>query len=64
MVDKFCYLERLDPKIANFFLHLANLLQRRLQAGETAAEALYDRIMSTLIAMRQTGRPRKRRSRK
>ena len=64
LIDKFCYFERPDQKIANFFLHLANLLQRRLQAGETAAEALYDRIMSTLIAMRQTGRPRKRRSRK
>jgi hypothetical protein len=64
LIDKFCYFERPDPKIANFFLHLANLLQRRFQAGETAAEALIDHIMSTVIAMRQTGRPRKRRSRK
>ena len=63
LVDKLCNLDRFDPKVANVFLHLANLLQRRLQAGETEAEALYDHIMSTLISLRQTGRPKKRRPR-
>jgi hypothetical protein len=32
--------ERLVPPATNFLLHLANLLQRRLRAGETAAEPL------------------------
>ncbi len=65
LVDKLYRLDRMDPKVANVFLHLANLLQRRLQAGETAAEALYDQIMTIIISLRKTGRPPKgRRSRR
>ena len=64
VIDRFCHLEQLEPRAVNFFLHLADLLQRRLQAGETAAEALYDHIMGVVVSRRKIGQPRKRGPRK
>ncbi len=64
LVDKFGQAHCLDPKLTNFFLHLATILQRRLQAGETEAEELYDRIMAAIISVRNTGPSRPRRTRR
>ena len=63
VVDRFCQPEFMDPKGLNFFLSLSNRLEGRIKAGESAAEALQNRIMSLLLKYRQTrtGRRRTRR---
>jgi hypothetical protein len=54
VVDRFCQPEFMDPKGLNFFLSLSNRLEGRIKAGESAAEALQNRIMSLLLKYRQT----------
>lgn len=63
VVDRFCQPEFMDPKGLNFFLSLSNRLEGRIKAGESAAEALQNRIMSLVLQYRQTrtGRRRTRR---
>jgi hypothetical protein len=54
VVDRFCQPEFMDPKGLNFFLSLSNRLEGRIKAGEPAAEALQNRIMSLVLKYRQT----------
>lgn len=54
VVDKFCQPEFMESKGLNFFLSLSNRLEGRIKAGEAAAEALRNRIMSLLLKYRQT----------
>ena len=54
VVDRFCQPEFMDPKGLNFFLSLSNRLEGRIKAGESAAEALQNRIMSLVLKYRQT----------
>ncbi|MBU4356460.1 MAG: hypothetical protein KJ822_14125 [Proteobacteria bacterium] len=62
VVDRFCQPEFMESKGLNFFLSLSNRLEGRIKAGESAAEALQNRIMSLLLKYRQT-RKRSRRTR-
>ena len=54
VVDRFCQPQFMDPKGLNFFLSLSNRLEGRMKAGESAAEALQNRIVSLLLKYRQT----------
>ena len=54
VVDRFCRPEFMKSKGLNFFLSLSNRLEGRIKAGESAAEALRNRIMSLLLKYRQT----------
>jgi len=54
VVDRFCQPEFMDPKGLNFFLSLSNRLEGRIKAGESAAEALQNRVMSLVLKYRQT----------
>jgi hypothetical protein len=63
IIDRFCQPRFMAPNGLNFFLSLSNRLEERLQAGESAAKDLRDRIMSLLLEYRQTTR-RTRRTRK
>jgi hypothetical protein len=54
VVDRFCQPEFMESKGLNFFLSLSNRLEGRIKAGESAAEALQNRIMSLLLKYRQT----------
>jgi hypothetical protein len=53
VVDRYCHPEFMDRGL-NFFLSLSNRLEERIKAGESAAEALRNRIMSLLLKYRQT----------
>ena len=63
VVDRFCQPEFMESKGLNFFLSLSNRLEGRIKAGESAAEALQNRIMSLVLKYRQT-RTRSRRTRR
>jgi hypothetical protein len=60
VVDKFCQPEFMESNGLNFFLSLSSRLEGRIEAGESAAEALQNRIMSLLLKYRQTGTRRRR----
>ena len=60
VVDRFCQPEFMESKGLEFFLSLSNRLEGRIEAGELAAEALKNRIMSLLLKYRQTGTRRRR----
>lgn len=62
IVDRFCFIDpRADERIINFFLHLGNILQGFIKAGERQAEILYDRIMDFVVASKKTSRAKRRR---
>jgi len=54
VVERFCLPEFMESNGLNFFLSLGNRLEGRIKAGESAAAALRDRIMSLLLKYRQT----------
>ena len=59
VVDRFCQPEFMESNGLNFFLSLSNRLEGRIKAGEPAAEALQNRIMSLLLKYRQTSKGRR-----